>query len=165
MYTGLVIAKTGQSAVGLLSEVRRQPVTQQILSFWCHDVDLYTAGICMAAACSKRLTGLTGEVWPVWTMSVHCWGELYFTSACVSSLWEFRPLITLWLFTALICSLLSQNGKYFPAKPLFGFIKQINLDLTTTEHFFTLCCSHAVGLSDQTNMVLFFVFQHDRLSR
>lgn len=37
---GLVQAKppAGQSAICLLSEVRHRPVTDEMLSFWCHDV-------------------------------------------------------------------------------------------------------------------------------
>lgn len=107
---------------------------------WCH---LHAAGICMAAGCSKRLTGahrggLT-HVNPV--VAVLMWIISHFLHV-LSSLQDFRGLWTrcdnsLGSF----CSPLSQNGRYFTAKPLFGLIKQINLDLTNNRTF-----SHALLL-------------------
>lgn len=88
--TGLVIAKTCRDSLLSVCRLRSDVDPShgrylQLLMSWCH---LYAAGICVAAACSKRLTGLTREVWPTRTLSVQCWGELYLTPACTSSLWD-----------------------------------------------------------------------------
>lgn len=46
---------------------------------WCHP---HSAGVCVAAVCSKKIKWAhLGGFWPVWTLSMHCWHELYLSSA------------------------------------------------------------------------------------
>lgn len=43
-----------------------------------------SAGVCVAAVGSKKIKWAhSGGFWPVWTLSVHCWHELYLSPACV----------------------------------------------------------------------------------
>lgn len=73
----------GSSAISLLAEVR--PVTQEILM---------ASDVMTSSSLFRRLRGSRllkkikwahlGGFWPVWTLSVHCWHELYLRPACTS---------------------------------------------------------------------------------
>lgn len=55
-----------------------------LLMSWCH---ARSASVCVAAVCSKKIMWAhLGGFWPVWTLSMHCWHELYLGSACTSPL-------------------------------------------------------------------------------
>lgn len=124
---------------------------------WCH---LYAAGVCVAAACSKRLTGHT-RGFDLYE-PCHCCVEVNYISvphallpSGTSGPWT-RCDNSLGSFVFVLCSL--KMEKYFTAKLLLGLIKIINPDFTITEDFFTLCCSHPMVQNDQTNKFLSFFF-------
>lgn len=49
---------------------------------WRHP---HSAGVCVAVVCSQKIKwAYLGGFWPVWTLSVHRWHELYLGPACTS---------------------------------------------------------------------------------
>lgn len=73
----------GSSAISLLSEVR--PVTGDTHGFWCHDVILALQAFAWQPSALKKIKWAhLGGFWPVWTLSVHRWHELYLSPACTS---------------------------------------------------------------------------------
>lgn len=59
--------------------------TGDTYGFWWHDVILTLQAFAWQPSALKKIKWAhLGGFWPVWTLSVHCWHELYLSPACTA---------------------------------------------------------------------------------